>query len=104
MGVTPVEPGVLPPLQNGKVTPQPAEVIKSILVRGIQELLVRWTGQAAADASWVELKAFRVAFPDIKLADVLLVDGGRDVMTEHQYRHRARARATTSSSSSADKL
>jgi hypothetical protein len=30
----------------------------------------------AANASWVELKAFQLAFPDFKLVDELLVEGG----------------------------
>jgi hypothetical protein len=49
-------------------------VIKGRLERGIQELLVRWIGQVAADASWVDLKAFQQPFPDFKLT-VLLVGG-----------------------------
>jgi hypothetical protein len=30
----------------------------------------------AANASWVELKAFQLAFPDFKPVDELLVEGG----------------------------
>jgi hypothetical protein len=36
---------------NGRAIPQPAQVIKERLARGVHELLVHWIGQAAADAT-----------------------------------------------------
>jgi hypothetical protein len=89
-GATPTGPGVLPPTKNGCTCPQPAEVIKGRLARGQHELLVRWTGQPAADATWVELAMFKAEFPSFQLEDELNFQVGRDVMTGIQYRHRPR--------------
>jgi hypothetical protein len=50
-GTTPTGPGVLPPTRHGRAIPQPAEVIKGHLAHGVHELLVCWTGQAAANAT-----------------------------------------------------
>jgi hypothetical protein len=44
-------PGVLPPIRHGRACLEPAEVIKSRLARDRRELLVRWTGQVAADTT-----------------------------------------------------
>jgi hypothetical protein len=55
-------PGVLPPAKHERAIPQPAEVIKARLARGVQELLVHWDGQNATDATWVELAAFKKEF------------------------------------------
>jgi hypothetical protein len=87
-GTTPTGPGVLPPTRHGRAIPQPAEVIKGRLARGVHELLVHWTGQAAADATWVELGTFKRDFPSFQLEDELVLQGGRDVMTRIPYRRR----------------
>jgi hypothetical protein len=57
-------------------------VIKGHLARGVQQLLVRWDDQSAANATWVELQAFKQAFPSYQLKDALVVEEGRDVMTK----------------------
>jgi hypothetical protein len=62
-GTTPTGPGVLPPTRHGRAIPQLAKVIKGRLARGVHELLVRGIGQAAADATWVELGTFKRDFP-----------------------------------------
>jgi hypothetical protein len=85
-GTTSTGPGVLPPTRHGRAIPQPAEVIKGRLARGVLELLVRWTGQATANATWVELGTFKRDFPSFQLEDELVLQGGRDVMTGIPYR------------------
>jgi hypothetical protein len=87
-GTTPTGPGVLPPTRHGRAIPQPVEVIKGRLARDVHELLVRWTGQAAADATWVELGTFKRDFPSFQLEDELVSPGRRDVMTGIPYRRR----------------
>jgi hypothetical protein len=87
-GTTLTGPGVLPPTRHGRAIPQPAEVIKGRLARSVHELLVRWTGQATADATWVKLGTFKRDFPSLQLEDELVLQGGRDVMTEIPYRRR----------------
>jgi hypothetical protein len=84
-GATPTGPGMLPLTNNGRAYPQPAEVIKGCLARGRHELLVRWTGQLAADATWVELATFKAEFASFQLEDKLNFQAGRDVMTGIQY-------------------
>jgi hypothetical protein len=81
-GAPPSTPGVLPPTVHGCACPQPAKVIKGRLARGVQQLLVRWDDQSAANATWVELQAFKQAFPSYQLKDALVVEEGRDVMTK----------------------
>jgi hypothetical protein len=81
----PMGPGVLPRVKHGCACPHLAEVIKGRLTCDVQELLVRWEGQCAADATWVELEAFRREFPAFKLEDEFIVEGGRDIMTGLKY-------------------
>jgi hypothetical protein len=38
-----------------------------------------------ANATWVELQAFKAVFPSFQLEDELVLDGGRDVMTNLAY-------------------
>jgi hypothetical protein len=54
----------------------------------VHELLVRWTGQATADATWVELGTFKRDFPSFQLEDELVLQGGRDMMTRIPYQCR----------------
>jgi hypothetical protein len=89
-GTTPSGPGVLPPTRHGRACPQPAKIIKGRLAWGIQELLTRWDGRPVVEATWVELSAFKQAFPTFQLEDALVLDGGRDVLTGVPYLHRRR--------------
>jgi hypothetical protein len=68
-GAPPTAPGMLPPIHHGRVCPQLAEVIKGRLAQGVQELLIRWTGQPVAEATWVELDMFRNELPSFELED-----------------------------------
>jgi hypothetical protein len=81
----PTGPGLLPSTKHGHAYPQPAEIIKSWFTHGVQELLIRWEGQVVANATWVELQAFKAVFPSFQLEDELVLDGGRDVMTNLAY-------------------
>jgi hypothetical protein len=48
-------------------------------------------GQSTADATWVEVGAFKKAFPAFQLEDKLDVGEGRDVMTGIKYaQHKGR--------------
>jgi hypothetical protein len=57
----------------------------------VHELLVRWDGQNAADAIWVELEAFKKEFPAFQLKGKLIVKEGRDAMVGLTYRRRKKA-------------
>jgi hypothetical protein len=72
-GTMPTGSSVLPPTRHGRAIPQPAEVIKGRLACGVHELLVRWTGQSAADATSVELGTFKRDFPSFQLEDELVL-------------------------------
>jgi hypothetical protein len=50
-GAPPVGLGVLSTIKNDRACPQPTGVIKGRLAQGKQELLIRWEGQSAADAT-----------------------------------------------------
>jgi hypothetical protein len=60
-------------------------VIKSRLARDRCELLVRWTGQVAADVAWMDFEEFHRAYPTFQLTDDLILQGGRDVMYDIPY-------------------
>jgi hypothetical protein len=60
-GATPVVRGMLPPIHHGRACLEPVEVIKSRVVRGRRELLVRWTGQTAANIAWLDFDETSVA-------------------------------------------
>jgi hypothetical protein len=54
-------------------------VIKSRMARGRLELLVCWTRQAAAEATWVPAEEFRTLYPSYQLEDELLLQGGGEM-------------------------
>jgi hypothetical protein len=79
-GPTPEGPGILPPIRHGRACLEPAEVIRCRMACGREEVLVRWSGQSAADASWVPPDEFRMTYPSFQLADELILPEGRDVI------------------------
>jgi len=87
-GTPPVAPAPLPPVQHGRVCPQPAKVLRGRLARGRYEVLVQWVDQDASSAAWVALDDFKRLYPDYQLEDELLLQGGRDVMTGKTYQRR----------------
>jgi hypothetical protein len=44
--------------------------------RGKLELLVSWAGHPAANASWVDMEEFKQLYPNFKLEDELILQGG----------------------------
>jgi hypothetical protein len=54
-GESPEVTASLPPIRHGRVCLEPKQVIKCRLARGQHELLVRWKGQAASEATWIPL-------------------------------------------------
>jgi hypothetical protein len=49
-GTPAAAPPALPPVQNGRVCPHPASVLKGRLARGRYEVLVQWSDQDATTA------------------------------------------------------
>jgi hypothetical protein len=81
---------MLPSIRHGRACLEPVEVIKSRLACGRHELLVRWAGQAAADAAWMDFDEFFRTYPAFQLADDLILQGRRDVMCGIQYQQRGK--------------
>jgi hypothetical protein len=81
-GAPPSSLGVLPPIRHGCTCLEPAEVSKCRLASGRHEVLVRWEGQPAAEASWMALEEFRSTYPSFRLGDELCLQGGRDGMID----------------------
>ena len=92
VGAPPATPPPLPPTHNGAVIPEPEQAVRYRLARGIQQVLIRWKGQATTDATWEDVADFRDKFPHFQLEDELIVEGGRDVMYGRTYRRRRDAR------------
>lgn len=91
VGTPPDSPVALPPLVHGRVLPAPSQVVKARLNRGTWELLVKWEGRSAADATWEQLNWFREAYPDYQLEDELFQkEGGSivDAFVGKQYARR----------------
>jgi hypothetical protein len=76
----------LPPVHHGRACLAPAEVVKSRVARGQQEVLVKWKGLTAAEATWMTVDEFRLVYPSFQLEDELLLQQGRDVMLDISYR------------------
>jgi hypothetical protein len=53
-------------------------------------VLVQWVGLTMADVNWVPLDEVQKLYPDFKLKDELVQQGGRDVMVGLQYRQRGK--------------
>jgi hypothetical protein len=86
----PSGPRVLPLVHHGRACLEPAKVIKSRLARGHHELLIRWTGQTAADAAWMDFNDFWCTYLSFQLADELILQSGRDIMTGIHYQRRGK--------------
>jgi hypothetical protein len=56
-----------------------SNVLKSRRARGQLELLVSWTSQAAAEATWIPVDEFRILYLSYQLADELLLQGGGEM-------------------------
>lgn len=80
----------LPPLLHGRVFPEPESVVKARMNRGVWELLVRWLGRSAAEASWVQLDDFQRKFPHIQLEDKL--NDAADAFVGKVYSRRVKPR------------
>jgi len=91
-GEPPVVIPALPPLQHGRVVPEPEAVLKSRLARGHLEFLVQWKGAPATETSWVNRDEFQRLFPKFQLEDELLLQEGRDVMVGLRYSRRSKSR------------
>jgi hypothetical protein len=74
-----VLPAALPPLPNihhGAVEPEPDQVVRVRMARGVRQVLVHWKGQSAASTTWEDLDSFRDKYPDFQLEDELGLEGG----------------------------
>jgi hypothetical protein len=90
-GSPPSTPAVLPPVQDGRLLPAPAQVLRAQLRRGAWHILVKWQGLPEDDATWEPLDDFKTLYPDVQLEDELFAQAGRDVMIGSHYRRRATA-------------
>jgi hypothetical protein len=73
----------LPPIVCGRVVPVPLEVVRAKPTANSWELLVKWQGRTAAEASWEQLDAFKEAYPDFQLEDKLFRQEGGNVMDSY---------------------
>jgi hypothetical protein len=78
-------PSVVPPLpaiEDGRVLPTPARVLRTRRVSDSWELHVCWEGVPVEEATWEPLEDLKTRFPDFQLEDELFVEEGRDVMAQ----------------------
>jgi hypothetical protein len=83
VGAPPATPPPLPPTHNGAVIPEPEQAVRYRLARGIQQVLIRWKGQATTNATWEDVTDFRDKFPHFQLEDELIVEGERCHVRPH---------------------
>jgi hypothetical protein len=79
-GAPPDDEVPLPNILHGKVLPEPANILKARLNRGVWELLVQWVDRPASDASCEQIENFKVNYPHVQLADELFVGEGGNVI------------------------
>lgn len=91
IGPAPAAPPSLPPVLHGAVVPEPDQVIRGRLARGVQQVLVRWKGEPASSATWEDKEEFVAKYPAFRLEGEPVVEGGRDVMCGIPYTRRRRA-------------
>jgi hypothetical protein len=89
-GSTPAEPGVVPPMHDGRILPEPERALKAQQRRGVWRMLIQWRGLPTEEATWELLEEFKAAYPDFQLDDELFSQAGRDVMHGVQYSRRPR--------------
>jgi hypothetical protein len=75
-GAPPATPATLPPIKHGRILPEPEKALRARLNRGVWEIMVKWAGQAAANATWEQVSEFKEAFPSFQLEDELFHNGG----------------------------
>lgn len=80
----------LPPIRNGRVLPTPEIIRRAHLNRGKWELLVKWMGRTAGDATWEALDEFRELYPSFQPEDELFRKEGRSVIDAFTGRTYAR--------------
>jgi hypothetical protein len=90
IGQPPASPPTLPPTLHGAVVPEPTKIIRGRLARGVRQVLVQWRDDPSA--TWQDFDEFRTQYPAFQLEDVLIFDGGGDVMYGRTYRRRRDAR------------
>jgi transposase InsO family protein len=74
--VPPDAPPPLPPVQHGAVVPEPEQVVRRRVARGVPRVLVHWKGQSAASATWEDAAPFYAKYPAMQLVDDLPLEGG----------------------------
>jgi hypothetical protein len=75
-GAPPATPATLPPIKHGRILPEPEKVLRARLNHDMWEIMVKWAGQAAANATWEQVPEFKKAFPSFQLEDELFHNGG----------------------------
>ncbi|XP_072146638.1 uncharacterized protein [Setaria viridis] len=89
-GQAPAAVSRLPPLLQGCVLPMLSAVLRCRLARGQWQVLVRWEGLPASEATWEDVKTFKSRYPDLTLEDELFPKEGRDIMVGISYQRRRR--------------
>jgi hypothetical protein len=81
-GAPSATPTTLPPIKHGRILPEPEKALHARLNRGVWKIMVKWAGQAAANATWEQVSEFKEAFPSFQLEDELFHNwgGGRSVV------------------------
>jgi hypothetical protein len=75
---------------HGRVLLSPEKILHARLIRGVWELLVKWTGHSEAKPTWEQLKDFKQKYPRVELTDELFVGEGANVIDAfvgRQYQH-----------------
>jgi hypothetical protein len=72
----PATPATLSPIKHGRILPEPEKVLRTRFNHDVWKIMVKWVGQAAANATWEQVLEFNEAFPSFQLEDELFHNGG----------------------------
>lgn len=82
---------MLPEIEDGRVMPAPAKVLRGSLRSGVKQVLVQWWVLLKMTQPGSRLTSSLLVFPSFQLEDELLFEKGSDVMWGQTYSCRVKS-------------
>ncbi|XP_068636037.1 uncharacterized protein [Aristolochia californica] len=79
-GSYPPIPSSLPPMEEGRLSFMPTQILDAQQNPHRREVLVQWAHLDTSNATWEDIDVFQQAYPTFEIADILVFKGGSDVV------------------------